>query len=190
MTDLGSAGSLSENLTANQKFSLQVKPALGSTITIQRTLPPAIGPVMDLDLMTSFGGGSSGGGGGGMSGITCTRVQADYSSSDSYVLYLFFYIKNNGTTPVSINWSDLIIDVNGGAPKIPWWGINGQSRVYPVQIAAGDTADIILDLRAAPTVTLLPGDTFTSTVEPFSGPALSITKTIPLTLNNGLNDLP
>jgi flagellin FlaB len=62
LTNLGSAGSLSENLTANQKFSLQVKPALGSTITIQRTLPSAIGPVMDLDLMTSFGGGRNGGG--------------------------------------------------------------------------------------------------------------------------------
>ena len=54
LTDLGSAGPLSDNLTANQKFSLQVKPSLGSTITIQRTLPPAIGPVMDLDLMTSL----------------------------------------------------------------------------------------------------------------------------------------
>jgi archaeal flagellin FlaB len=46
LTDLGTA--LSENLTANQVFSLQVKPSLGSTITIQRQLPPAIEPVMDL----------------------------------------------------------------------------------------------------------------------------------------------
>ena len=126
LTDLGSAGPLSENLTANQKFSLQVKPALGSTITIQRTLPPAIGPVMDLDLMTSFGGGHSvsenTSGGGGMSGITCTRVQADYSSSDSYMLYLFFYIKNNGTTPVSISSAGLTIAVNGGGLVVPWWG--------------------------------------------------------------------
>jgi flagellin FlaB len=39
---------LSVPLTANQVFSLQVKPSLGSTITIQRQLPPAIEPVMDL----------------------------------------------------------------------------------------------------------------------------------------------
>ena len=56
MTDLGVAGSLSENLTINDKFSLQVKPAIGSTITIQRTLPAAIGPVMDLDVMSGSGG--------------------------------------------------------------------------------------------------------------------------------------
>ncbi len=48
VTDLGSAGPLSENLTINSKFNLQVKPALGSTITIQRTLPASIGPIMDL----------------------------------------------------------------------------------------------------------------------------------------------
>jgi len=47
LTDLGTSG-LSENLTVNQVFSLQVKPNLGSTITIQRQLPPAIEPVMDL----------------------------------------------------------------------------------------------------------------------------------------------
>ncbi len=48
LLDLGSAGALTENLTANQTFSIQVKPSLGSTITIQRQLPPAIEPVMDL----------------------------------------------------------------------------------------------------------------------------------------------
>jgi archaeal flagellin FlaB len=57
LTDLGSAGPLSDNLTINDKFSLQVKPALGSTMTIQRTLPAAIGPIMDLDLMTGGTGG-------------------------------------------------------------------------------------------------------------------------------------
>jgi len=36
------------DLGANKVFSIQVKPALGSTITIQRQLPPAIEPVMDL----------------------------------------------------------------------------------------------------------------------------------------------
>ena len=196
LTDLGSAGSLSENLTANQTFTLQVKPSIGSTITIQRQLPPAIGPIMDLDLMTAYGGGHSSqasdnsSGDGGISGVTCTRVQVDYSSSDSYMLYLFFYLKNNGTMPVTISMAGLDIAVNGGGVVVPWWGINGESRVYPIQIAAGDTADIILDLRATPTVTLRPGDTFTSTVEPDGGSTLTITKTIPSSLNNGITDLP
>jgi flagellin FlaB len=46
LMDLGAA--LSENLTAYNTFILQVKPSLGSSITIQRQLPPAIEPVMDL----------------------------------------------------------------------------------------------------------------------------------------------
>ncbi len=48
LSDLGTGLSLSEPLQANDTFSLQVKPSLGSTITIQRQLPPAIEPVMDL----------------------------------------------------------------------------------------------------------------------------------------------
>jgi len=48
LDDLGDTLALSENLTANQVFSLQVKPALGSTVTIQRSLPAQIDPVMDL----------------------------------------------------------------------------------------------------------------------------------------------
>jgi flagellin FlaB len=43
-----SALSLDSDLGANLTFSVQVKPSLGSTITIQRTLPPAIAQVMDL----------------------------------------------------------------------------------------------------------------------------------------------
>jgi len=39
---------LTSNLTANSQFSLQIKPSLGSTITVQRTLPPAITATMDL----------------------------------------------------------------------------------------------------------------------------------------------
>ncbi|MHB8086437.1 MAG: flagellin [Dehalococcoidia bacterium] len=46
--DLGAGLSLSQDLKANDTFSLQVKPSLGSTITIQRQLPPAIESVMDL----------------------------------------------------------------------------------------------------------------------------------------------
>ncbi len=48
LTNLGSAGSLSENLTANDSFTLQIKPSVGASITIERTLPPAITPAMDL----------------------------------------------------------------------------------------------------------------------------------------------
>ena len=48
LSDLGTGLSLSQPLQANDTFSLQVKPSLGSTITIQRQLPPAIEPVMDL----------------------------------------------------------------------------------------------------------------------------------------------
>jgi archaeal flagellin FlaB len=48
LADLGDTLSLSDNLTANEVFNLQIKPSIGSTITIQRTLPPAIEPVMDL----------------------------------------------------------------------------------------------------------------------------------------------
>ena len=48
LSDLGTGLSLSQPLQRNDTFSLQVKPSLGSTITIQRQLPPAIEPVMDL----------------------------------------------------------------------------------------------------------------------------------------------
>ncbi|MDD5312304.1 MAG: hypothetical protein PHO26_04635 [Dehalococcoidia bacterium] len=48
VTDLGTGLALTDNLSANDVFSLQVKPSLGSTVTIQRTLPPQIDPVMDL----------------------------------------------------------------------------------------------------------------------------------------------
>ena len=47
LTSLGDQ-SLSSPLQANDTFNLQLKPSLGSTITIQRQLPPAIEPVMDL----------------------------------------------------------------------------------------------------------------------------------------------
>jgi archaeal flagellin FlaB len=49
MADLGGSGSFTDpNLGVNQNFSIQVKPSLGSTITIMRTLPAGITPVMDL----------------------------------------------------------------------------------------------------------------------------------------------
>jgi flagellin FlaB len=48
LNDLGIGQTMSDNLTANTYFTVQVKPALGSTITIQRQLPPAIYSIMDL----------------------------------------------------------------------------------------------------------------------------------------------
>ncbi len=48
LTSLGDAGTLTDDLGVNDVFNLQVKPSIGSTITIQRTLPPAIEKVMDL----------------------------------------------------------------------------------------------------------------------------------------------
>jgi flagellin FlaB len=47
MTDLG-AGFADPALGTNDVFNIQVKPALGSTITVQRTLPAGLDPVMDL----------------------------------------------------------------------------------------------------------------------------------------------
>jgi archaeal flagellin FlaB len=48
LTDLGENCTLTENLTCNKYFSIQVKPAIGSTVTIQRTLPAALDFIMDL----------------------------------------------------------------------------------------------------------------------------------------------
>jgi archaeal flagellin FlaB len=48
LNDLGDGKALTENLTCNDAFNFQVKPALGSTITIQRTLPAGLDPIMDM----------------------------------------------------------------------------------------------------------------------------------------------
>jgi archaeal flagellin FlaB len=48
LADLGVGKALSENLTTNCFFNIQVKPSLGSTLTIQRTLPAGLDPVMDM----------------------------------------------------------------------------------------------------------------------------------------------
>ncbi len=48
LNDLGVGKTMSENLTVNDQFNIQVKPSIGSTMTIQRQLPPAIEAVMDL----------------------------------------------------------------------------------------------------------------------------------------------
>ncbi len=48
LADLGDGLALSTPLVANNTFSLQLKPSLGSTITVERSLPAALDPVMDL----------------------------------------------------------------------------------------------------------------------------------------------
>ncbi len=48
LDDLGTGNTMVDNITANDYFTVQVKPALGSTITIQRQLPAAITDIMDL----------------------------------------------------------------------------------------------------------------------------------------------
>lgn len=47
-SDLGDGKILNSIIGANDTINIQVKPSIGSTITIQRTLPPAIDPVMDI----------------------------------------------------------------------------------------------------------------------------------------------
>jgi flagellin FlaB len=47
--DLAALGAvLTNDIEANAKFSVQIKPSLGSTITVMRTLPASLEPVMDL----------------------------------------------------------------------------------------------------------------------------------------------
>jgi flagellin FlaB len=48
LADLGDDLELSAPLEANDNFSLQMKPSMGSTITVERTLPASLDPVMDL----------------------------------------------------------------------------------------------------------------------------------------------
>jgi flagellin FlaB len=48
LNDLGNGNQLSENLTTYSVFDVQVKPSIGSTVTIQRTLPASLAKAMDL----------------------------------------------------------------------------------------------------------------------------------------------
>jgi archaellin len=48
-TDLGVGKTLSDSITANSVFIIQIRPQLGAAITVQRTLPGAISGVMDLN---------------------------------------------------------------------------------------------------------------------------------------------
>ncbi|MGA2159258.1 MAG: hypothetical protein WB588_02825 [Dehalococcoidia bacterium] len=49
LTDLGTGQTLSDNLTANNTFTLQIKPSVGSVVTVQRTLPGSLSNIMDLN---------------------------------------------------------------------------------------------------------------------------------------------
>jgi archaeal flagellin FlaB len=195
LNDLGDNKSLSENLTANDSFTLQVKPAVGASISIQRTLPASIGPIMDLDLGTNFGGGtstsgstggSSSGGGGGTPSLTCTRVQA-LNADGIKVADLFFDLQNTGTSPANISTPGVTLAIDGGSAEVPYWFV--QDGTNP--IAVGETCQIALfPWASAPPMVLPFGHTFTVTVTPDGGPTLTITRTIPVTLDLGYNELP
>jgi archaeal flagellin FlaB len=47
--DLGDGNSLSDNISANSTFTVQIRPAVGAAISVQRTLPGGISGVMDLN---------------------------------------------------------------------------------------------------------------------------------------------
>jgi flagellin FlaB len=48
LNDLGDGKSLLHTIGVNDTFNIQIKPALGSTSTVKRTLPASLDPVMDL----------------------------------------------------------------------------------------------------------------------------------------------
>jgi archaeal flagellin FlaB len=192
LMDLGDNISLSDNLTASDTFTLQVKPAIGASISIKRTLPAAIGPIMDLDLMTCFGGGtgsSSGGGsppgGGGTPVITCTKVQAATMGSSPTDIYL--YLLNTGTAPAHIGASGITIAVDGGGAQVPSWSTCWDFPNNP--FAVGETCRIAVFSSDTP-VFLHTGQTFTMTVTPDGGSAITITRTLPGSLPAGYTDLP
>lgn len=191
LTDLGDNISLSENLTANDKFTLQVKPAIGASITIQRVLPPSIGPIMDLDLGTSFGGGSGGGSTGGSETIdlSFTGVVTGTSVS-SYINSITVYVKNTGTTDIDMHKNDLFSP--GGNATVTSISYtynltNVATEVYSSDMETdyllhpGGTAQIDLVMWPYTQVDypMVPGETFTVYVTPLGGPTISITRQLP-----------
>jgi flagellin FlaB len=192
LADLGSAGSLSENLTANEKFSLQVKPSLGSTITIQRTLPPAIGPVIDLDLMTSFGGGgSSGGSGGGTNSFVLVPGSLQTQQYvGNYVNYIIFSVETAGT-PIDMtpnfdltagqNKCRINLTTPGSTLSNVEWAYVTLSGNADKWLETGERFSIMLDLDQIVypsgdplSPSLHSGDAFTITVTPQGGSILTI----------------
>ncbi|MGD0857154.1 MAG: hypothetical protein ABSA18_15360 [Dehalococcoidia bacterium] len=175
-------------LQANDTFSLQVKPSVGASITIQRTLPPAIGPVMDLDLMTSFGGGHSAqasdnasGGGGGTPSLVCTEVQAFYFIGPN-LDDLELFLNNTGTGSAHISPSGVTVAIDGGTATVPNWVVTGLTAN---PFAPGANCNIVFD---SPVVPLY--HTVTVTITPDGGPALIVTRAVPGSLPQGITVLP
>jgi archaeal flagellin FlaB len=180
MSDLGDNMTLSENLTANKTFGLQVKPALGASVTVQRTLPAAISSVMDLDL--GIGGGSSVSGGGGGTGqpvetaslafygpTLMLRPFAGYGS----VWEIVFSVENTGTTNIDMTWDsgcpiDVVIE-GGNTYNMYYYCDNN-----PMPPSEHGLIDMVFNAGE-----LLPGDTFTLNITPQGGSTLLITFTVP-----------
>jgi flagellin FlaB len=194
LNDLGDNISLSENLTANDKFTLQVKPAIGATISIQRTLPAAIGPIMDLDLGTSFGGGTGNGGtssgGGSTTGLSFTGGMIGISMDD-YINSIAVYVKNTGTTDIDMHKNDYYSP--GGNTMVTSISYsstltNVYTEVYSTDMETdyllhpGGTAEIILVMWPYTNgggYPMAPGETFTIYVTPQGGPTISATNQLP-----------
>jgi flagellin FlaB len=181
LADLGDNISLSDNLTANDKFTLQVKPAIGASMTIQRTLPAAIGPIMDLDLGASFGGGtgsSSGSSGGTISDLECTSI-VGYSSGDGYLVDLFIKVQNNGTSSVTIDLSDVTITSDAGTHAATAW----QTGYGPITLQSGEakTLGILLDTDRLiyNALDLNDGETFIVRILAGTSHELNIQRTLP-----------
>ncbi len=186
LADLGAAGSLSENLTANDKFSLQVKPALGSTITIQRTLPASIGPVMDLDLM--FGSGGSGSGGVGVLALSSPSIMITTDTDNLTVQQIAFNVTNTGSgtidiTPPPDNTIVVNLTSDNGDISNAGWSI----FFSDYQLAPGESTPFTVFVWDSGWRDYLQANTtFTITITPQGGSALIITKTLPGTIYDGM----
>lgn len=121
MADLG-AGFGDPAIGPNAVFNVQVKPTQGSTMTIQRTLPAAIDPVMDLDLIT--GGGNGAGGGGGLELVPGEMMTADIISGCVFRFTVSVELVSGGN-PIDMSDSgaiafDITTPAEGSANNLPW----------------------------------------------------------------------
>jgi hypothetical protein len=116
--------------------------------------------------------------------LTCTKVLA-YWSGHPNLDALDLFLDNTGTSSANISPSGVTIAVDGGAAVVPsWWVAGGYANPF----APGETCVIILDLSTSPIVPL--GHTVTLTITPDGGTAVTVTKTVPGSLNNGFTQLP
>ena len=183
MADLGVVGTLSDNLTANKIFSLQVKPALGSSVTVQRTLPASISSVMDLDLGIGGSGGSGSGSGGSTGGGTVSlqgsNVRAMCSPDISFVGVIYVNLTNEGTAPITFAANAFSISSDGGTDFINDWSITAG----PSPLPPGQSCEVGLDFNAYhsdyPPLDLNAGETFTLHILPGTSNELNLTRTLP-----------